>query len=75
MLGGQQLDLMPQRLQRSGPMVRTTTGLHRNERLLTIDKVCGYSITLELVPGELACRGIHDVELEHVLGNIHSNDW
>ncbi len=75
MHGGQQLDLMSQRLQRSGPVVRTATSLHRDERLLTIGKECGYSITPELVPGDLACLGIHDVQLEHVLGNIHSDDW
>lgn len=74
MLGGQQPHFMPQRLQRSGPVVRTATGLQRDERPLTIGKECGLPITPAFVPRDFACLGIHDVKLEHVFGNIYSDD-
>jgi hypothetical protein len=75
MLGGQQLHLMPQRLQRSGLVVCPATGLQRDERPLTIGKEGSHPVTPEFVPRDFAGRGIHDVQLKHALGNIHSDDW
>ena len=74
MFGWQQLHFIPQCLRRSGPVVRPATGLQRDERPLTIGKECGHPITPEFVPRDFAGLGIYDVELEHVLGDIHSDD-
>jgi hypothetical protein len=73
-LGGQELDLMPQGLQRSGPVVGSTANLHGDERLLTLGKECAYLVALELMALNFGRFGIDRVELKHVLGDIHTDD-
>jgi hypothetical protein len=41
---------------------------------LAVGEELGYLGTLELAPLDFARLGIHDMELEDIFGNIHSND-
>src|SRR5450830_476956 len=61
-------------LQDAAPIVGAATSLDGDERRLTIDEELQHLIALELGALDLTGLRIHDMDLKHILGNVHSDD-
>jgi hypothetical protein len=68
MLGRQYFDLMPQRQQRSCPVMGTGTSLHRNKASLALGKEIGELGTLDLASLNFTRIHINDMKLKYGFG-------